>query len=282
MKKRIIIMLLSAIFLTTACQQDKMPPEAAHDKMINGQSVVTDFYTVQIDKSWQWEMVDYGDDVPTGELIFYDDKQNFIGGADIVVAINDMLADLPNKIRVLNESVTEEGWIIGKTETIDNAAGGDTASQCHVMIPLKDDWQMHEYIDLYLDGQIFDLAQTQALAETIVIRNQQFFGYIVSLQEDELQFKQGLFVEAGDEKLSQAFHLTEEDLAKGFAIVPLDEEKTLPLAPTVRYYLIDVESNMFEEVDKAVFRTNLINHPEKVYDLTTQDGEVICIEERLL
>ena len=283
MKKQAVALALAVLLLSVGCgHKESTPtvPEVAQEAQM--QQAETDFYTMTVAKDWQWEVVRYGEDLPSGDLLFYDGQQKKLGGGAIVVAANDALSDLPEQIQVIRQEVTENGWIVGKIEVVGDAAGGATSSQCHVLIPLNDDRQLHEYIDIYLDGQRFDLQQTLALAETVVIRQSQLFGFVQSMGEDSLEFVRGQWVSAQDEAQIEKLGIKEEMLTRGFTIVPVEEAVTLKLSPEVRYYLVDAADQLFKEVTRAAFLENLQTHPEEVYDLTLLDGEVISVEERAL
>ena len=283
MKKGWLALVLTAALLAAGCgDKEAVPPVVQEEDTAESQLAETDFYTLELDKDWQWEVVRYAADIPTGDVIFYDGQKKTIGGGAIVIAPNDDLADLPDQIRVIHQQKTEEGWITGKIEVVGNAAGGDTSSEYHVLIPLSDERQMHEYIDLYLEGQHYDETQLEQLAETVIIRNQQLFGFVLGLEEDRLQFVRGEWVDSTDSEKIQSLGLTEADLARGFAIAPDGERQTLTVSPEVRYYLVDTEDALFKEVEKDDFLANLTSRPKDVYDLTLRDGAVVSIEERVL
>lgn len=284
MKKRWIILGLAAVVLTAGCAHNTIPvpeePQTEQTETVN--KAETDFYTVELAKDWQWEIQRYGEDIPSGDVVFYDEEHQVSGGGAIVMAANDSLSDLPEQIRVLREERTEEGWIIGKLEVVGNAAGGDTSSEYHVLIPLNDDRQMHEYIDLHLDGQRYDQEALSQLAETVVLRNQQLFGFVRQMADGQLAFVQGEWVDGSDTTKQQELGVTENELSRGFAIVPVGEVQTLPVATDVQYYLVDTIDQLFKEVTADVFLQNLQAHPEEVYDVTLKDGAVVTIEERVL
>lgn len=283
MKKQWLTLILAASLLAAGCgDKAAVPPQTQEEQMASVQLAETDFYTVQLDKDWQWEAVRYAPDIPSGDIIFYDDQKKIIGGGEIVVAANDDLSDLPDQIRVILQDITDEGWIIGKIEVVGNAAGGDTSSAYHALIPLNDDRQMHEYIDIYLDGQHYSEEQLLQVAETVVIRNQQLFGFVEGIEEGQLHFVRGEWVDGSDTEKQQALGLTDKDMSRGFAIVPEDETHRLPLSPEVRYYLVDAADQLFKEVDLDTFLANLQSRPEEVYDITLRDGAVVSVEERVL
>ena len=283
MKKRGLALLLAAVLVIAGCgTKEAVPPLEQDEDMKALALAVTDFYTVQLDGNWQWEVVRYGADIPTGDVIFYDEQKRTAGGGAIVIAPNDDLSDLPEQIRVIRQQKSEEGWISGKIEVVGNAAGGDTSSEYHVLIPLNDERQMHEYIDLYLEGQFYDEKKLAQLAETVVLRNQQLFGFVLGIEDEQLQFVRGEWVAGTDGEKIQALGLTEADLTRGFAVVADGESEMLLVSPEVRYYLVDAEDALFKEVGEEAFLAYLQSRPESVFDLTLLDGAVVSIEERVL
>lgn len=281
MKKGWIALMLAISLLAAGCSDKADVPSPSEQQEAVNQAE-TDFYKVNLAQDWQWEVTRYGEDIPTGDVLFYDSARNVIGGGSIVMAPNDSLSDLPEQIKVTREETTAEGWIIGKIEVVGNARGGDTSSEYHVLIPLNDDRQMHEYIDLHLDGQRYDQEALRQLAETVILRNQQLFGFIEDLQEGQLTFVRAQYVDGADMAKQQALGVTEEQLSRGFAIVPTGDKEMLPVSADVQYYLVDAEDQLFKEVSKAEFLQNIQAHPEEVYDVTVRDGDIITIEERLL
>lgn len=281
MKKGWIALMLAISLLAAGCSDKADVPSPSEQQEAVNQAE-TDFYKVNLAQDWQWEVTRYAEDIPTGDVLFYDSARNVIGGGAIVMAPNDSLSDLPEQIKVTREENTAEGWIIGKIEVVGNARGGDTSSEYHVLIPLNDDRQMHEYIDLHLDGQRYDQEALRQLAETVILRNQQLFGFIEDFQEGQLTFVRAQYVDGADTAKQQALGVTEEQLSRGFAIVPTGDKETLPVSADVQYYLVDAEDQLFKEVSEAEFLQNLQAHPEEVYDVTVRDGGIITIEERLL
>ena len=232
MKKGWIALMLAISLLAAGCSDKADVPSPSEQQEAVNQAE-TDFYKVNLAQDWQWEVTRYGEDIPTGDVLFYDSARNVIGGGAIVMAPNDSLSDLPEQIKVTREETTAEGWIIGKIEVVGNARGGDTSSEYHVLIPLNDDRQMHEYIDLHLDGQRYDQEALRQLAETVVLRNQQLFGFIEGLQEDQLTFVRAQYIDGADTAKQQALGVTEEQLSRGFAIVPTGDKETLPVSAGV-------------------------------------------------
>lgn len=281
MKKIWIALTLAAAMLAAGCGNKTVEiPQQEPKEVIN--QAETDFYTVDLAEGWQWEVERYAADIPTGDVVFYDQDKRIIGGGAIVMAPEDSLKDLPEQIKVLHEETTTEGWIAGKIEVVGNAAGGDTSSEYHVLIPLNDDRQMHEYIDLHVDGRQYDQQTLMQMAETVVLRNQQIFGFVKQLAEDQLTIVRAQWVDGSDTAAIKALGLTEEALSRGFAIVPIGEEETLAVSPEVAYYLVDAEDQLFKEVSGEAFTKNLQTQPDEVYDVTLRDGKVVTVEERLL
>lgn len=124
MKKIWIALTLAAAMLAAGCGNKTVEiPQQEPKEVIN--QAETDFYTVDLAEGWQWEVERYAADIPTGDVVFYDQDKRIIGGGAIVMVPEDSLKDLPEQIKVLHEETTTEGWIAGKIEVVGNAAGGD-------------------------------------------------------------------------------------------------------------------------------------------------------------
>ena len=274
--------LLLVGLLAAGCGDEAAAPEAPAEQAESTRVLETDFYLMQVPVAWEVQVVDYGDGLPSGDVVFLDEAGERLGGATVLMAANDSLSDLPQQIRVTSEK-TDGELILGKIEVVGDALGGDTASEYHALVPLDEDREVHDYVDVYLKGASFTLAQVADLAESVVIRNQQFLGYIEALDDEAVAVYPVELVEESDGERKSRLGLAEEDFQNGLAIVrTVEEAKRFPLAAEVSYYLVQQEEQMFTEVALGDFKRFLQAHPDGLYDVTIQDGQVVTIEERLL
>lgn len=276
------VLLLSLTAVGCAQQDENIPPISQAEPAQTIQLVETDFYTIELPEEWRAEILIFAQDVPSGDMKWYDANEEMIGGAEIIMAVNDSLADIPDQIKVTHEE-KKNNMIIGKIEVVGNALGGDTSIEYHVLIPLEEDQDMHEYVDIHLDGAQYDLEQLKVIAESLVIRNQQFLGYIEGLNNGHILVHPVELVDISEQDRIVEMGLDAADFVNGIAVVKTHEEaKSWDISDAVSYYLVDRDSNMFIQVDRAVFEDYQQKHRDGLFDVTIQDGKVISIEERLM
>lgn len=270
--KKITWLLL--LLLLTGCQA-KEPINSSIVKE-SYQLVSTDAYQVKVPDDWQWEIANLGEGFPVTAVTFFQDDA-ILAKMDLVEAPNGELKNLPDVISVYHEEVIDT-FITGVVEVIGDSAGGNTKSESHILIPLAKD-NPHEFIDLCFEDTRYSQKEQLLIAESVVLRQEQRFGYLQGAGDEQLFFDEAELLSDDETERIQQLGIDKTDFQQGFFVYNEREEKELiSCAADAAYYLLD-ENHEFKKAEPERFLNYLAENPQKLYFITLRDGLITTVEE---